>query len=194
MNRKTAAVPNSIHWTVEEFYRIVALPSLASRRLQLLCGEILEMLPPGPVHDTVLALAQYLLMSVFCQGYIVRNQCCFPIDDDSDLIPDLAVVEGVPRDYVQFPSRRALLIVEVAESSFDYDTQTKAPLYAAAQIPDYWVIDVNDRRVFVFRDPVASETSPKGYHYGIQVILTEHEMIAPLSAPTACIKVADLLP
>src|SRR5205814_1171958 len=68
--------------------------------------------------------------------------------------PDFAIVPGRPRDYAVHPTT-ADLVIEVADSSLDFDTYEKRLLYARASIREYWVVDINGRRLLVYRDPQA---------------------------------------
>jgi Uma2 family endonuclease len=87
----------------------------------------------------------------------------------------------------------ALLIVDVSDSSLDLDHE-KAAIYAWAKVPEYWVLNVVDRELEVYRDIVTDAASPTGFRYGTRVVLGETDVIAPLIDPTATIKVAELLP
>ena len=112
----------------------------------------------------------------------------------SDPGPDLAVVPGSIRDYATRTPTTAVLVVEVADSSLALDTTTKAELYATAGVPDYWVIDLENRRLLIFRDP-----APLPAGLGATAYRTHHtygpgDAVAPLAAPGAAVRVADLLP
>jgi Uma2 family endonuclease len=71
--------------------------------------------------------------------------------------PDIAVVAGCLEDYDHVHPHEALLIVEVADTSLVQDRLTKAGIYAAAAIPEYWIVDVRGQRVEVHRQPAAAE-------------------------------------
>ena len=98
--------------------------------------------------------------------------------------PDLAVVPGRPRDYSAHPNSAAL-VVEVSDSLLSFDMNQKRLLYARAGIRDYWVVDVNSRRLLVYRNPQAGD-------YGTPRQLGESDTVSPLAAPTANVLVADL--
>jgi Uma2 family endonuclease len=85
-------------------------------------------------------------------------------------------------------------VVEVADSTLDQDTTTKAELYATAGIPDYWVLDVDGRRLLVFRDPAPLPTGLGATAYQTHLMLNPTDTVSPLATPTAVIRVADLLP
>ncbi len=76
---------------------------------------------------------------------------------------------------------------EVADTSLEFDTGTKARLDAAAGIADYWVVDLASRTVIVFRDP-------RGGRYETRSTFRDHATIGPLALPTARLLPADLFP
>jgi Uma2 family endonuclease len=99
--------------------------------------------------------------------------------------PDVAWVKR--RNYMK---RRphgedVLLLIEVAESSLRFDTGKKARLYAATRIADYWVVDVKNEAVLVFRDPVENEYRVKEAYRG-------DELVQPLAWQELALRPADL--
>jgi len=149
---------------------------------------------PKPPHDTALTAAYEHLRGLCPAGHYVRNQQSFDIGTDNDPGPDLAIVPGNFRDYATLPPTAALLIVEVADSSLFTDTTTKAELYATANVPEYWVIDLEHRQLIVFRDP---QPLPKGLGataYKTHLTFGPSDRVSPLAAPQATVPVGDLLP
>jgi Uma2 family endonuclease len=190
------ASPKPYRWQIQAYRDLGATGVFAGLKTMLIHGEILVMTFPKPPHDTALNLAVEALRSAFATGYHVRNQQGLDIGTDNDPGPDLAVVPGSIRDYgTRTPTANlAVLVVEVAESSLFLDTTTKAELYATAGVPDYWVIDVANRRLLVFRDPVALPVGLGATAYRTHRTLAATDSIAPLAAPTAIVRVVDLLP
>ncbi|MBL8867372.1 MAG: Uma2 family endonuclease [Gemmataceae bacterium] len=186
-------VPKPIRWTCQQFQDMSDSGVLEGRTVILVDGEILDMPKPNPPHDTAVTLTLYVLLRVFAQDHFVRVQTGLPTNLDTDPIPDLAVIAGSPRDFSKQHPSTASLVVEVADSSLDYDLGTKSNLYAAAGILDYWVIDVNGQQLHVFRDPVADATAPRGFRYNSIQVLDHADTITPL-AGSVPIAVADLLP
>ncbi len=186
--------PRPYRWTNDDFRRLTDDGYFTDRFVILIDGEFIEMPHPGPPHDMAVGLIDYVLKSVLpAPGYWVRIQTGFVTGLDTNPGPDLAVVPGSPRDYVQAP-RQAVLIVEVSDTSLAMDTGAKVHIYAAAGVPEYWVIDVNDPRLLVFRDPVADATAPRGYRYATTQTLAPTDTVTPVASPNAVIRVADLLP
>ena len=155
------------------------------RRAMLIDGVILEQGSISPPHAITLGLVKEAFRRAFGTGWCLRQQLPLVLGQNTDPLPDLAIVPGRPRDYSGHPTT-ADLVVEVADSSFDFDTNEKRLLYARASIREYLVVDVNGRRLLVYRDPQAGD-------YTTQHILGPTDSLTPLAAPSATVRVADLL-
>ena len=116
------------------------------------------------------------------------------LDDESEPEPDICVVPGDPRDYRGAHPERPALIVEVALSRLRFDREHKGSLYARAWIADYWIVNIPDRRLAVYRDPAPDAAAPFAWRYGRVATLGPDERVAPLAVPAASVSVADLLP
>ena len=151
----------------------------------LIDGVILEEGPMNPPHAITLGLVGEAIRTAFGTGWRIRSRSPLVLGQDLDPEPDLAVVPGTPRDYMGHPTT-ADLVVEVSDSSLDFDTNEKRLLYATAGIRDYWVVDINGRRLLVYRDPQAGD-------YATQQAFGPADAVSPLAVPTAVVRVADLL-
>lgn len=130
---------------------MAALGMFANERVELVHGYIVRMAPIGPPHGSCVQRVNEVFVRSFVPRASVRIQSSF-VAGDSQPEPDIAVVpRGEYRD--EHPDQ-ALLIVEVAESSLDYDRTTKAALYASAGVPEYWVVNLVDRLLEVHTDIV----------------------------------------
>jgi Uma2 family endonuclease len=85
-------------------------------------------------------------------------------------------------------------VLEVAEASLRFDRETKGALYARAGLPEYWIVNLADRVLEVYRDPTATPGTPGGPRYATVLVRDVAGIAAPLAAPAARIAVADLLP
>jgi len=179
--------------TVDEFYRLRNARVFGRRKVLLIGGELIEQPRATPTHDIALTLASYCLKDVFAVGHVVRIQMGMVFDINTDPIPDLAVVPGDPRSMVATPAT-AELVLEVSDTSFDYDTNEKASLYAAAGIADYWVVDLTGGRVLVYRTPAPDPKQKYGHGYTALTVLLPGQTLTPLAAPHGPVKAADLLP
>src|SRR5438270_5095976 len=145
-------VPRPVRWTCAEFHRFGDLGVFEGRRAMLIDGVILEEGPMSPPHAKTLCLVEVALRTAFGSGWRIRSQSPLVLGQDLDPEPDFAVMAGTPRDSSGHPTT-ADLVVEVADSSLDFDTNEKRLLYARACIREYWVVDVNGRLLHVYRYP-----------------------------------------
>jgi Uma2 family endonuclease len=108
--------------------------------------------------------------------------------------PDVAVVPGRRQDYAVRHPHIALLVVEVSDTSLAQDRGDKASLYAAAGITDYWIVNLVDGQLEVFRNPIADPSQRHGHRYADVIVLARSDRVTPLAFPSVSIPVADLLP
>jgi Uma2 family endonuclease len=186
--------PQPYRWTIASYRHLRETGLFHDMKTMLIQGEILTMTMPSPPHDTALTLAFQFMLANCPIGYYVRNQQGLDVGTRNDPGPDLAIVRGSARDYASQTPTTAAMVVEVADSSLFLDTTTKAELYATAGIPDYWVIDLDGKQLLVFRDPVALPAGLGATAYRTHITLGINESIAPLLAPHATVRVADMLP
>ena len=176
-------------WSREEYDRLVESGVLSpEERVELLEGDIVRMWPQSPGHAGAAINVEEALRQVFRTGYHLRVQMPFLGRDDSEPEPDVTVVRGHQRDYFRAHPSTAVLLVEVSDSTLVYDRRRKGPSYARANVPDYWIVNLVDRVVEVYRDP----TPEHGYQSTQTYRATE--AITPLGAPNASVPVDDLLP
>jgi Uma2 family endonuclease len=124
----------------------------------------------------------------------VRGQGPLALDEESEPEPDVAVVAGSFRDYVTGHPSRPALVVEVSESSLALDRDHKGSLYARAGLVDYWIVNLVDRTLEVYRDPVPDEAASFGWRYRSVEVLRGEASVSPLASPGARIRVSDVLP
>jgi Uma2 family endonuclease len=187
------AAPQPRRWSREEYYALAEQGWFQGQRVELIDGEIWEMSPQHELHFQAILLAGDVLRDAFGPGHTVRPQGPLKLGAISDPEPDLAVVPGSARDYVEHPTN-ALLVVEVSESSLAFDRSHKASLYAFAGIQEYWIINLVARQLEVHRDPIPDTQETHGFRYDDVTTLRGGDAVSPLAAPQAMIRVADLLP
>ena len=191
----SAAAPHPRLWTREEYYKMAEVGVFRSgERVELIGGRIVTMSPQNSPHFTAICLAEDALRTIFGAGYAVRVQGPLDLSPSSQPEPDIAVVRGRARDYAGGHPATALLVVEISESTLSFDRGEKASLYASAGIPEYWVVNLLDRRLEVHRDPVPMPGQLYGYGYQTCTHSVAADVVAPLAVPQGAIKVADLLP
>src|SRR6185295_17651235 len=118
--------------------------------------------------------------AAFGAGWVIRTQGPIGLDDDSEPEPDVAVVRGSLDDYRAAHPCRPALTVEVAESSLDVDRARKGNVYARAGLADYWIVNLIDRVLEVYRGPTSDPSSPSGWRYARREVVRQPEEVRPL--------------
>jgi len=185
--------PQPYRWTCDEFHDLGDRGFFDGRRAVLIDGEILVMPMANPAHVTSLHLVAKYLDRTFPNHYL-RNQSPLNVGTRNDPGPDLAVVEGSIRDYAKRQATTAILVVEISDSSLAFDLGPKSNLYAAASVSEYWVLDLDDRKLVVHRDPMADPDAPREFRYSSVRSFAETDRVSPLAAPQASALVAEFLP
>jgi Uma2 family endonuclease len=155
--------------------------------IELIDGEIItQMSPQKSPHVTTISLVDDALRKAFGQGFVFRIQGPLRLGLNSLPEPDVAVVLGAPRDYLDNHPHTAELVVEVADSSLFIDRGRKLRLYAREGIREYWIINLAD-------DCVEVRSQPVGEDYATTRIFRRGDAVSvgPRAVPVA---VVDLLP
>jgi Uma2 family endonuclease len=156
-------------------------------RVELLDGQIVKMLPPGPWHNSAVAyLTEFLVdhrrgrWTVFVQNTLRASESSIPL-------PDLALLHRRKDRYAtRLPEASdVLILVEAAQSTLRQDRKTKGALYARAGIPEYWIVNEPDHIVEVFRSPVAGV-------YTVKFRVGPGEFLSPEAFPDVKLDIADL--
>jgi Uma2 family endonuclease len=186
--------PGLRRWTLKEYYRLGELGFFDGQRVELINGKIIQMAPIKNFHVAATDLTAEALRAAFGAGYWVRTQAPLDLTPTSSPEPDVAVVRGSPRGSGSANPTTASLVVEVSDSTLHADRGRKARLYARAAVGEYWIVNLVDRQLEVFRDPKPDPTHPGRAAYGQLLTLAPTDTVTPRAAPGAKIKVADLLP
>jgi Uma2 family endonuclease len=181
-------------WKRVEYERLAELGVFENEPLELIGGHLVVAEPKGAYHSSAISTADYTLRAVLPAGWIVRIQDAVALDDESEPEPDLVVVPGRPGDYRHEHPARPALVIEVADSSLAFDRRRKGSLYARAGIQDYWIVNLVDRVLEVYRDPSQDASAAYGWQHRSVVSLTPSDVAVPLAFPSIRIVVADLLP
>ena len=156
----TIAPPRERTFTVSEYYRLARHGILTENdRVELLDGRIYEMAPIGSGHAQCVRRLTELLVLRVTPGAVVSIQNPVRLNDRSEPEPDVALLE--PKDVYGSRHPRpedVLLLIEVADTSLDFDRDVKTHLYARAGIRELWVLALREQRVHVYRRP-----GPNGY-------------------------------
>jgi Uma2 family endonuclease len=182
-------------WTRLEYDRLIEKGAFGPEdRIELLGGALVVREPQGSPHAMGIRMAEEALRRAFATGWDVRVQLPVALDEESEPEPDVSVVPGSFRDYPRDHPGRAVLIVEIADSSLALDRSLKGSLYARARVGDYWIVNLVDRVLEVYRDPVPDASARYGWRYAAITTLRPGDTVVPLAAPDSPILVADLIP
>jgi Uma2 family endonuclease len=189
-----ASEPVPRRFTREEYYQMNDLGWFIDQRVQLIAGEIIVMPAFNPPHPAATNLTAKALETAFGSGFHVRIQQPLTLPDDSEPEPDVAIVPGQVRDYLNNHPTTAPLVVEVSDKTLRLDRNTKGRLYASAGLQEYWIINLVDRQLEVYRRPIPDAKEPHGLVYDDVTFLGPADFVTPLALPGTRIAVADLLP
>lgn len=157
-------------------------------RVELIDGMIVVLSPIGSRHAWCVNVLTEFLMRLLGTEFAVWAQNPISIGAHSEPQPDITVLRRpshLRRDRLPAPGD-AVLIIEVADSSVLYDRSTKAPLYARAGIPEYWIVDLGAERI-----DVMSEPGPDGYR--LVRSFRRGGVVSSVSLPSIRITVDEIL-
>lgn len=144
-------------FSVDEYYRMAEAGILTEDdRVELIEGEIIEMSPIGSRHAACVNRLNTLLNRQLEQAATVSIQNPVRIDDFSEPEPDIALLRPREDFYAgEHPSPSdVLLVVEVADTSVEYDRNIKLPLYARASIPEVWLVNLPQATIEIYQQPL----------------------------------------
>ena len=172
------------HFTIAQYEKMIeagVFNDRDGRRIELFRGEVVEMSPIGDRHALAVdRLARLSIQHLPAERAHVRIQGPLVLAEQESR-PEPDVLWLTPGDYHDAPAAAdVLLLIEVADATWTYDTREKAGLYAEAGIGDYWVVNLVDNYVLVFRDP-----GSKGYRSRREY--RGDEEIQPLAFPELAI-------
>jgi Uma2 family endonuclease len=180
-------------WTRQEYERMTEAGVLTPNdRVELIGGEILTVTPQKSPHATAVSLINEAVRGVVGTNRHVRIQLPLALTDDSEPEPDIAIVSGSIRDYRDAHPESALLLIEVSDSTLAFDRHVKASLYARAGVPEYWIVNLIESVVEIYREPAQNPSERFGWSYA-----RSDRFASGDSIPTPFgggVLVADLLP
>jgi len=195
MASTTESLPRTRKWTRVEYERLIDLGVFSpDERLELLDGALVVREPQGSRHAAAIRKVLDSLRAALGDAWRLDSQLPLALDDASEPEPDVSVVPHDPHAYRHAHPSHAVLVVEIAETSYRTDREYKFSLYARAGIAECWLVDVVNERVEVHREPEVSPAALYGWHYRSIETLRSPAVVRPLITPRTPIRVADLLP
>lgn len=147
--------PTRYRFTREEYRRLSKMGFFTKEYVELLDGTVMTMPSPTPLHAGTTSILTTEIVLLLRTNFTVRTRAPLALNNWSEPEPDLAICQFEPSDYANEPPKAedVLLVIEVADATLDYDRVRKVAAYAGSGIPEYWIVNMVDRRIEVFSDP-----------------------------------------
>jgi len=169
-------------FTVTEYHQLGEVGVIGpDERVELIHGKIFEMSPIGPTHAFLVRTLNQLFSAQLPQNCLLDSQSPIRLDQENEPEPDVAVLRGPGKRYRdRLPSAEdVLLLVEVADSSLKFDRTEKLALYADHAVPEVWIVNVIDRQIERYGEPVGGRfTASDNFGSGEVVAATKIEGLA----------------
>ncbi|NUN63625.1 Uma2 family endonuclease [Pseudanabaena biceps] len=143
-------------WTVADYHQMIEAGVLdEDDRVELLEGKIVCMSPQRPFHAASVQRSSRLLFKLLSDRAEIRIQLPVTLGNDSEPEPDIAVVRLDANEYsFRHPEAPDIyLLIEVADWTISKDRKQKARIYSKNQVLEYWILDLQKRQVYIFRQP-----------------------------------------
>lgn len=183
-----------VRWTVDDYFRMAEMGLFDDRRVELIDGEVIEV--PSQAHPHMLAISKItrLLLGAFApaeawvviQGTLRLSRYAAP-DPDFHI---LDVREGTPEEKLPLP----FLVIEVSDTTYLKDSGRKLRMYAKAGIAEYWIVNIPEQRVEVYRQPENPVGGASGWRYATVQPFGRGEYVQPLARADLSFLVDDMLP
>jgi Uma2 family endonuclease len=177
-------------WVVADYHQMIESGILTPNcPVELLAGRIIRISPQRPFHTSTVHRTNKYLSKLLGDRVEVRVQSPITLGNDSEPEPDLAVVSTNINEYAdQHPTPTDIyLLIEVAETTLTKDRELKSRIYAKNLVSEYWILDLQNRQVYIYR-------SPAGDQYQTELILTSTENASIQAFPDLRIELDMLFP
>ncbi|MFL5329338.1 MAG: Uma2 family endonuclease [Gemmataceae bacterium] len=195
VNLNSVAPLRTRRFTVDDYHRMAKAGILTPQdRVELINGWIVSKMTLNPPHAICLSKLDRRFGQMIPEECAVRCQLPITLGDDSEPEPDLVVATGKDDDYGQsHPGpQQVLLVIEVADSSLDIDRHEKLMLYALHGLSEYWIVNLVDRQIEVYTDPVST---PQPTYRKRSIYLADDQIPVVLAGkPLAQLLVKHFLP
>lgn len=160
------AVTQAKRFTLDEYHRLTELGFFhEDERIELINGEIIQMVAKVTAHETCLRNLWKQLPKLIGERATLQSQAPITLPPNSEPEPDFAIVQNKDDNYLSAHPSPAdvLLVMEVADSSLNYDQDVKISLYAQAVISDYWIFNLLDNHLECYSEPYQVNNGKYGY-------------------------------
>jgi Uma2 family endonuclease len=160
------SIAQAKRFTLDEYHKLGELGFFhEDDHIELIRGEIIQMVSKGRVHETCLRNLLRELPRLVGDRATLQTQAPIVLPPNSEPEPDFAILKNRDDNYLLAHPESAdiLLVIEVSDSSLDYDRDVKMPLYAEAGISDYWVFNLFDNYLECYSEPYQNNQGKHGY-------------------------------
>jgi Uma2 family endonuclease len=149
-------VVTTAKWTLDDYHNMIEAGILENRSVELLNGEIIDMVPEGPEHAQSSSDTADYLKALLGSRAKVRDGHPITLSNHSEPEPDIAIVRPLGKTYrLRHPYAEDIFwLIEYSNTSLAKDLEAKRKIYAASEIQEYWLVDLRNRCLRVFRNPV----------------------------------------
>lgn len=189
------SIAQAKRFTLDEYHKLIELGLLhEDDHIQLINGELIQMVSKGTAHETCLRKLWKELPKVIGDRATLQSQAPITLPPNSEPEPDFAIVQNRDDDYFSAHPRPTdvLLVMEVADSSLGYDQDVKIPLYAQAGIADYWIFNLFDNHLECYSEPY--QDSQGKYGYSNKRIFLPNQVISFPCFPNLSIDLSRIFP
>ncbi len=145
--------------TTDEYHQMIETGIIhEGEHIELISGQVLNMAAKGTRHTLCARTLFKQLLNLIGDRSDVQSQDPITLPNNSEPDPDVIVARLRSDNYANSHPAPVdiILLIEVADSSLDFDRNTKAPLYAAAGISEYWIVNLIDNRLEIYSQPEGS--------------------------------------
>lgn len=168
-------------FTIEEYHRLIELGFLTEGdRIELIRGELIQMAAKGTFHSVCSSILCRQLDRLLGDKAVIRGQDAVTLLDNSEPEPDVVIARGKDEDYLAHHpyAEDILLVIEISDSTLDYDQTTKLTLYAEAGITNYWIVNLQVRQLECYSQPYQDVQGEFNY-LSKQIFLSNHSVNIP---------------
>jgi Uma2 family endonuclease len=182
-------------FTIDEYHRLIQLRFLKENdRVELIRGELVQMAAKGTLHSVCNTKLFRELERLIANNAVIRSQEPIILPADSEPEPDVVIARGEPDDYLSnhpYPED-ILLVIEVSNSTLDYDQTEKLRLYAEKQIQNYWIVNLVANQLERYSQPYQDSTVNFGYR--LKEISLRNETISLTTFPSLLLDLNRVFP
>ncbi|MEH2077601.1 MAG: Uma2 family endonuclease [Nostoc sp.] len=166
-------------FTIDEYHRLIELEFLQeSDRIELIRGELIQMVAKGTPHTVCGSILCRQLDRLLGDRAVIRGQDPITLPNQSEPEPDVAIARGKDEDYLAhhpYPEDISL-VIEISDSTLDYDQTKKLEIYAEAGISNYWIVNLNFRQLERYSQPY--QNAQGKFNYLSKQISLPHQSVA----------------